>query len=187
VLLQAARDPWAQPCVSGGQERLEDSRETGFWAVSSKEQNHQSDGEAAPSVMSVLLGSEIWDPSPTEWGRAERGRDWGFVCYWIQARSARSTTGWWIWETRWWGQEETLFGKPADWEGGRLAPQNNHLIRVWMPGFFIERERSNEELKSKGRIERERQWGSQVKGSSVLHSISKGMASLWKECVNPTY
>ena len=56
-----------------------------------------------------------------------------------------------------------------------------------MPGFFIERERSNEELKSKGRIERERQWGSQVKGSSVLHSISKGMASLWKECVNPTY
>ena len=39
-------------------------------------------------------------------------------------------------------------------EDGRLAPQNNHLIWVWMPGFFIDqRDRSNEELKSKGRIE----------------------------------
>ena len=49
-----------------------------------------------------------------------------------------------------------------------------------MPGFFIERERSNEELKSKGRIEREMQWGTKVKGSSVLQNISKEMASLWK-------
>ena len=57
----------------------------------------------------------------------------------------------------------------ADQEDGRLAPQNNHLIRVWMPGYFIDqRERSNEELKSKGRIERERQWGSKMKGSLVL-------------------
>ena len=37
-----------------------------------------------------------------------------------------------------------------------------------MPGSLIDqRERSNEKLKSKGRIERERQWGSKVKGSSV--------------------
>ena len=43
-----------------------------------------------------------------------------------------------------------------------------------------ERERINGELKSKGRIERERQLGSKVKGSSVLQSISKEMASLWK-------
>ena len=57
-----------------------------------------------------------------------------------------------------------------------------------MPGSFIDqRERSNEELKSKGRIERERQWGSKVKGSSVLQNISKGMASLWKGCVNLFY
>ena len=54
----------------------------------------------------------------------------------------------------------TLFGKPADRKDGRLAPQNNHLIWVWMPGSFIDqRERSNEELKSKGRIESEKQWG----------------------------
>ena len=76
----------------------------------------------------------------------------------------------------------------ADQEDGRLAPQNNHLIRVWMPGYFIDqRERSNEELKSKGRLERERQWGSKVKGSSVLQNISKGMSSLQKECVNLFY
>ena len=43
------------------------------------------------------------------------------------------------------------------------------------------------ELKSKGRRERERQWGSKVKGSSVLQNISKGMTSLWKGCVNLFY
>ena len=48
-----------------------------------------------------------------------------------------------------------------------------------MPGSLIDqRERSNEKLKSKGRIERERQWGSKVKGFSVLQNISKGVASL---------
>ena len=50
-----------------------------------------------------------------------------------------------------------------------------------MPGSFVDqRERSNGELKSKGRLEKERQWGSKVNGSSILQSISKGMASLWK-------
>ena len=43
---------------------------------------------------------------------------------------------------------------------------------VLTPGYFepcnLPSERSNEELKSKGRIERERQWGIEVKGSSVL-------------------
>jgi len=59
-------------------------------------------------------------------------------------------------------------GRDFNWgEDGRLAPQNNHLVGVWMPGSFIEqRERGNEELKSKGRIEREMRWGI-VKGSSV--------------------
>ena len=57
-----------------------------------------------------------------------------------------------------------------------------------MPGSFIDqRERSNEELKSKGRLERERQWGSKVKGSSVLRNISRGMSSLQKGCVNLFY
>lgn len=54
-----------------------------------------------------------------------------------------------------------------------------------MPGSFKDqKERSNKELTSKGRIESERQWGSKVKGASVLQNISKEMASLWKECVN---
>ena len=46
--------------------------------------------------------------------------------------------------------------------------------------FYRSEERSNEKLKSKGRLERERQWGIKVKGSSVLQNISKRMASLWK-------
>ena len=60
-------------------------------------------------------------------------------------------------------QEETLVGELADQQDGRLAPQNNHLIGVWMPGSFTDqREKSNEKLESKGRVERERQWGSQA-------------------------
>ena len=43
---------------------------------------------------------------------------------------------------------------------------------VLTPGCFepcnFPSERINEELKSKGRIQRERQWGIEVKGSSVL-------------------
>ena len=31
-----------------------------------------------------------------------------------------------IQEMRGWGKEETIIGKPADEEDGRLAPQNNH-------------------------------------------------------------
>ena len=57
-----------------------------------------------------------------------------------------------------------------------------------MPGSFIDqRERRNKELKSKGRAERERQWGSKGKGSSVLQNICKGITSLWKEGVNLFY
>ena len=53
-----------------------------------------------------------------------------------------------------------------------------------MPGsFIVKRERINEKLKSKGRIEREMQWGSKGKGSSVLQNISQGMPSLQKGCV----
>ena len=33
----------------------------------------------------------------------------------------------------------TLFGKPADpEEDGRLTSQNNHLVRAWMPGSFMD-------------------------------------------------
>ena len=67
-------------------------------------------------------------------------------------------------------------------------PQNNHLIEVWVSGSFIDqRERNNEKLKSKGRIEKERQWRNKAKGSSVLQNTFKGMASLWKGCVNLFY
>ena len=46
-------------------------------------------------------------------------------------------------------------------------------IGVWMPDSFIDqRERSNEELKSKGRVEREMHWGSKVKGHSALQKTS---------------
>ena len=57
-----------------------------------------------------------------------------------------------------------------------------------MPDYFIDqRERSNEELKSKGRTKKEMQWGREVKGSSVLQNISKGMPSLLKGCANFFY
>ena len=52
-----------------------------------------------------------------------------------------------------------------------------------MPGSLTDwRKRSNEELKSKGRIEREMQWGNKVEGSSVLQNIS-----LQKGCINLFY
>lgn len=50
----------------------------------------------------------------------------------------------------------TLFRKLADGEDGRLMSQSNHLVGVWVPVSFIE-SGGNEELKSKHRIERERQ------------------------------
>ena len=70
-------------------------------------------------------------------------------------------------------------------EDGKLVPQKNYRMAVWMPGSFKDqKERSNKELTSKGRMERKRQWGSKVRGSSISRNISKGMASLWKGCVN---
>ena len=41
--------------------------------------------------------------------------------------------------------------------------QSNHLLDARFFYRAREREKNNEELKSKGRIEGERQWGSQVK------------------------
>ena len=34
------------------------------------------------------------------------------------------------------GKEETLIGEPAAQEDGRLAPQNDRLVRTWLPGSF---------------------------------------------------
>ena len=47
--------------------------------------------------------------------------------------------------------------------------------------------KSERNILSKSRIERERQWGSKVKGYSVLKNISKGMANLWNKCINLFY
>ena len=57
------------------------------------------------------------------------------TCYWVQARSARCTTDQWIWEMRCWSKDDFNQGA-GNWEDGRIEPQNNHLIRVWMPGSF---------------------------------------------------
>ena len=43
----------------------------------------------------------------------------------------------------------TLFRKPADEEDGRLMSQNNHLVRVLVPGSFIgQRGRGVENVKT---------------------------------------
>ena len=67
----------------------------------------------------------------------------------------------------------TLFRKLADREEGRLMFQNNHVVGAWMPGSFIEPERSSKELKSKGRIERERGEEVKYKGPLVLQKVSE--------------
>ena len=60
-------------------------------------------------------------------------------CFQVQALFARPKMGQWIRETMCWVTEETLFGELADWEDdGRLTSQNNHFLRVWTPGSFIE-------------------------------------------------
>ena len=69
----------------------------------------------------------------------------------------------------------------------RLVSHSNHLLRDWIPSSFVGSERSNDELKSEGRIERRGSGGSKVKESSILQNISKGMASLGKVCVNLLY
>ena len=77
------------------------------------------------------------------------------ITYSVQAWSAHLMRGQWIPELRCWGKEEALTGEPADLEDHWLAPQNNHLIGVWMPGSFVDqRERSNVVQRSKGKLER---------------------------------
>ena len=52
------------------------------------------------------------------------------------------------------GKEETLIRELAGLKDGKLVPQNKHLLGAWLPGSFIDqRERSDEELKSKGCID----------------------------------
>ena len=61
----------------------------------------------------------------------------------------------------------------------------------WVARFFLLGTKARilglTELKSKDRLERQTQWGSKVKGSSVLQNISKRMSSLQKGYVNLFY
>ena len=71
---------------------------------------------------------------------------YGSDCYQVQAQSACCTTAQRIWDTRYCGKEVTSADFSADWEDGRLVPQNNHHIAVWMSASFIDqRERSNDD------------------------------------------
>ena len=57
--------------------------------------------------------------------------------YWVQACSARHKIGQWIQDEEL-GQGKDFIQKLADWEDGRLAPQNNHLVGVWMLDYFMD-------------------------------------------------
>ena len=112
----------------------------------------------------------------TEWTEL----NWTLLC-WLQNRSINLRHSV---EAR----KTTLSGEPAAWEDDNLAPQNNSLVGSESCVFC--RVRGKEAMRSykgKRQKERKRQWGSKVKGSSVLQNISKGMASLWKGCVNLFY
>ena len=80
--------------------------------------------------------------------------------YQVQAWPACCLTGQ---LTEEWGvgaRNATSFRKPANQEDGRLMSQNNHLVRVWMPGSFYRRV---EEVKT------------------IILPISPGMANLREE------
>ena len=63
--------------------------------------------------------------------------------------------------------------------------ENNHLVGVWMRVLLQrQREISNGELKSKGRIERERQGGSEVERVFSLAKHLKEGPGYGKGCVN---
>ena len=50
------------------------------------------------------------------------------------------------------GMRKGLFQELVDREDGRLAPQNNHLVRAWLPGSFMDQRRGGvggEEIKQK--------------------------------------
>ena len=107
----------------------------------------------------------IWQ-LPRLMQEACEGKSFQRLCYRVQALSALLAA--WQANESWrqgvGAKNTTLFGKPADREDGRRVSPKNHLIGVWMPISFTE-------------SERERWWGSNVKGPSVLQ-ISPGMTSL---------
>ena len=106
-----------------------------------------------------------------------------WLCYQVQACSAHHMIGQWIWETSCWGKEYDFIWK-ASWLR-RWQTQNNHLVGVWMRVLLqSQRERSNGELKSKGRIERERQGGSEVERVFSLAKHLKEGPGYGKGCVN---
>ena len=80
-----------------------------------------------------------WSWMVTVHGVAKSQTQLSDFCFQVQALSARPKRGQWIRETMSWVKEETSFGELTDWEDdGRRTPQNNHLLRVWMPGSFTD-------------------------------------------------
>ena len=112
--------------------------------------NSQLDGQslnAWKKQNKTKLRSKLRSDSPTPWPIFWENR-WGkraciqrtpqhCFCYRVLARSAHHKTGQWIWERRGWGKEETLIEELAD-QDGRLVPWNNHLLRAWLPGSFMD-------------------------------------------------
>ena len=104
----------------------------------------------------------------------------GSYCYWVQACSGCHMIGQWIQETRYWGKEKTLIGEPADREDGRLVPQNNLLIRVWIIFYWSE-------IKKQWGTKVKRQnregdaVGSKVKGPSAFSKTSPRECPVFKK------
>ena len=62
----------------------------------------------------------------------------GIWCYRVQAYSAHHMTGQLTERQSVEARNMTLFGQLADHEDNRQPSQNNHIIKVWIPGSFIE-------------------------------------------------
>ena len=80
----------------------------------------------------------------------------------------------------------TLFGKPPDWEDGRLMSQSNHLVMVWMPVSLVESERKKQGgIKLKRQNREEEAVGKQ--SERVFNLEKHHLTSLWKDYVNLFY
>ena len=86
-------------------------------------------------------------------------------------------TPWQANESERWGVEArkmTLFRKLAEWEDGRLVPQNNHLIGVWMLGSFIHQRW--------GEVRKQRKGPLISQTSPKMASLRRGMYSFLPSC-----
>ena len=73
-------------------------------------------------------------------------------------------------ESKRWGLRQGKRLQLADQEDGRLAPQSNHLIGVWMPGSFLDQRWEKVKKQSEKAI------------SSRMSSLRRGMCSFLPSC-----